>query len=80
MPKGDLPDIILLDLEMPVMNGFEFIKQLMTLDLPPAGNTRIIVVSSSALPKDLEQAKSIGITHYLTKPIVESQLKTMIYS
>jgi CheY-like chemotaxis protein len=69
-----LPDIILLDLNMPIMDGFGFIEAFKKLDANGDAQVKIIVVTSSQNPDDIERVKGFGITEYLTKPISEKDL------
>lgn len=73
-----IPDIILLDLNMPIMDGFSFIEAFKNLSLPNKERIKIIIVTSSADPNDIEKAKHMGIVHYLTKPISEDKLKLVL--
>lgn len=61
------PDLVLLDLEMPEMNGIQCCQELRSLtknDLSP-----ILIMSASTHPEAMEQAFAAGATDYLTKPI-----------
>jgi CheY-like chemotaxis protein len=69
-----LPDIILLDLNMPIMDGFGFIEAFKKLDVNGNSQVKIIVVTSSQDPADIERVKAFGISEYLTKPISERDL------
>src|SRR5687768_13283485 len=69
-----LPDIILLDLNMPIMDGFRFLKAFKHLDLPKKDKVKIIIVTSSMHPEDIQRARDYGITSYLTKPLREEGL------
>ena len=60
-------DLILLDLNMPKMNGFEFLKQLRTD--PNLKYIPTVVLTTSINSSDLKQAYSIGIAGYLVKPL-----------
>ena len=60
-------DLILLDLNMPKMNGFEFLKQLRTD--PNLKYIQTVVLTTSINRSDLKQAYSIGIAGYLVKPL-----------
>ena len=60
-------DLILLDLNMPKMNGFEFLKQLRAhTDLK---HLPTVVLTTSINRSDLKQAYSIGVAGYLVKPL-----------
>jgi len=60
-------DLILLDLNMPKMNGFEFLKQLRTD--PNLKYIPTVVLTTSINRSDLKQSYSIGIAGYLVKPL-----------
>ena len=66
-----LPDIILLDLNMPIMTGFAFIDKFQELELPGKENVIIVVVTSSNSASDLRAIKEKGINLYLLKPLTE---------
>jgi len=64
-------DIILMDLMMPEMNGFEatkYIRNSMNSKIP------IIALTADVTTVDLEKCKAVGLNDYIAKPIDESQL------
>src|SRR5688500_11273587 len=65
MSTAALPDVILLDLNMPVMDGFTFLEAFKKIKLPRKEQVNIIIVTSSDNPRDMARAKQMGITHYL---------------
>ena len=73
-----LPEIIFLDLNMPLMDGFQFLEGFRKLSLPGIGNVKVIIVTSSDNPKDIQRARSLGIDHYLTKPVSEDDLHEIL--
>lgn len=75
-----LPDLILLDLKMPVMDGFQFIELFNKLDIPDKEKVKIIIVTTSVDPNDVMRAKELGIEHFLSKPITEKDIKTFFLS
>ncbi|WP_178377062.1 response regulator [Chryseolinea serpens] len=70
-----LPDIILLDLNMPIMDGFGFLDAFRSLNIPGKDLVKIIIVSSSVNPRDMDRAKRSGSSHYLSKPVTEQSLR-----
>lgn len=76
--EDDAPDVILLDLNMPIMNGFEFLQAFQNLELDNKEQMLIIVATSSYNPTDIERAKSLGIKHYVTKPISAENIRSII--
>lgn len=67
--KDALPDVILLDLTMPGMDGFEFLANLEKLRIPEADKMKIIIVTSSADPRDKARLTRFKIENYLQKPV-----------
>jgi len=70
-----LPDVILLDLNMPIMDGFSFLQAFQSLNLTSKDTVKIIVVTSSQDPEDMERAKKLGVAEYLVKPLQEKKLR-----
>ncbi len=68
--QEQLPDIIFLDLNMPVMDGWEFLKEYAYWKTLFKKDTRIYVVSSSISPSDVERARNFDIiVDFLVKPM-----------
>ena len=63
--KSEKPDIILLDLRMPVMDGIEFLKKLKPKDQLPGA--KIIVFSNYDDQREIDEAFSLGAMHYMLK-------------
>jgi CheY-like chemotaxis protein len=66
------PDLILMDLRMPVMDGYEATRQI--LQSEKGNKTPIIAVTANAFDKDMEETKLIGMKDYILKPFRESEL------
>jgi len=74
--KIPFPEIILLDINMPVMNGWEFMEKFSEIDKSLRKDTKIYMVSSSIDPEDIEKANKLKeIEEYIIKPI---DLNTLI--
>lgn len=70
--KDVLPDVIFLDLNMPYMDGWDFLDEYMALK--PAKKITIYVVSSSILDSDRDRAKTYSeVSDYLIKPVEKEQ-------
>jgi two-component system cell cycle response regulator len=67
MARERMPDLILLDLQMPVMGGFAVIKELRKT--PELSKLKVIAVTSFAMKGDREKALEAGFDEYVTKPI-----------
>jgi len=63
-----LPDIIIMDLHMPVMDGFEFLDRYAELDFAGKAKIEIVVFTSSSSPSDRQKVMDRGVTNYLNKP------------
>lgn len=74
--ETDLPDLILLDIMMPVMDGLEVCKILSdnkkTRDIP------IILVSAKIQDEDVEKGLDLGAVDYIKKPVSETELKARV--
>ncbi|WP_415370922.1 response regulator [Patiriisocius sp. Uisw_047] len=68
--RDTLPEIILLDLSMPVMDGWEFLEEYILLSPKLDRKITIYIVSSSISPFDIAKAKSISfVTDFIIKPV-----------
>lgn len=75
----DLPDVIFLDINMPIMDGFQFMEEYVKLKPRIGKQITVYMVSSSTDPKDIDRAKSISeISDYLIKPIQPDQLNEIV--
>ena len=74
-----LPDIIFLDLSMPIMDGWEFLEEYLLLDPAIRQNITLYICSSSISPHDIERAKTIGaVADFIIKPISKETFIEMI--
>ncbi len=74
------PDVVFLDLNMPIMDGFEFLQAFANLDFVGKDGIRIIVVSSSINPEDIKRAKALGAVHFVSKPLTKENLEAVLSS
>ena len=64
------PDVVALDLSMPVLDGFEAAAQLEQLDDPPA----VLILTGSNAPEDVDRARRAGAKGYITKDRIAASL------
>ncbi len=75
----DFPQIILLDLNMPIMDGWQFLDEI--VKIPTSKKVTIYIVSSSIDPMDLKKAKQYSVvTNYLIKPMTIANLEKVVNS
>jgi signal transduction histidine kinase/ActR/RegA family two-component response regulator len=70
-------DLVLMDCQMPVMDGFDATLAIRALD-PPACDVPIIAMTAHAMRGDRERCLSVGMDDYLTKPIRREHLLEML--
>jgi two-component system cell cycle response regulator DivK len=74
--KSDRPDIILMDIQMPIIDGYEAARQIKAD--PNLTSIPIVAVSSFAMKGDEEKARAAGCDEYVTKPYSPIQLLRMV--
>lgn len=76
---SELPDVIFLDIDMPVMDGFQFMEEYAKIEHKIEKHITIYMVSSSLDPVDIAKAHKISaISDYMVKPVGSVRLKTII--
>lgn len=77
--RKELPQIILLDLNMPVMDGWEFVEEYRKIDLEIRKNIRLYMVSSSVYEEDIQRAKLYPeIIEFISKPLKSQSLQRLV--
>ncbi len=74
--ESERPDIILLDINLPEMSGYEVVQKLRAN--PATAAIPVVAVTANAMPEDVEKAVQAGFDRYLTKPIRVSELCMVI--
>ena len=77
--KLEIPDLILLDINMPQLDGWQFIEKLRTFEKSLLSKTAIYIVSSSIAYSDKERAERYEeILGFLSKPVTVKDLKRIV--
>lgn len=77
--NNQLPDIILLDINMPVIDGWQFLEQIE--QLPHKDKLNVFIMSSSIDANDIEKSKSFStVKDFISKPINNDKLNKLIES
>ena len=75
-PHLSKPQLIFLDLNMPVMSGWEFLDSFSTPEYSEFNNTKVIILSSTIDPEDLEKSNKYPmVIDFLSKPISKEMLE-----
>ena len=67
-------DLVLMDVQMPVMNGYEATEQIRSLDDPALAGITILAMTANAFDEDRKKALAYGMDGFLSKPIVIEEL------
>ena len=70
--------VILMDIRMPVMNGYEATEAIRHLPRPDAAAIPIIAMTADAFEEDIRRAKEIGMNGYLTKPVNPTRMFSLL--
>ncbi len=79
--KELLPDIIFLDLSMPIMDGWEFLEEYILLEPNIGKKIKLFIFTSSISPHDIERAKNISVvSDFIIKPLLKEKYIEMLRS
>ncbi len=70
--RAERPDVVLMDLNMPLMDGYEATRRIK--ELPGGGDTPVIAVSGSVYEESRRMAREAGVVEFLTKPFCEKNV------
>ncbi|MDE5718325.1 MAG: response regulator, partial [Lachnospiraceae bacterium] len=71
-------DLILMDLQMPVMNGYEATTALRAMEREDARKVPIVAMTANAFLEDIQQSKACGMNEHMSKPLDVDQLQRML--
>lgn len=74
--KEVLPDVIFLDIDMPLMDGFQFLDEFEKLSTATKKMSKIVMLTSSINPQDFDRSKKYGnVKLYLNKPLSNESIQ-----
>lgn len=74
-----LPELVFLDIDMPIMDGFQFIDEFEKLSEETKSYCKIVMLTSSLDPKDIAKSKKNKyVLKYMNKPLTQESLKKFI--
>lgn len=74
--KEVLPDVIFLDIDMPLMDGFQFLDEFEKLSSATKKMSKIVMLTSSINPQDFDRSKKYGnVKLYLNKPLSHESIQ-----
>ena len=75
--EGDF-DLIFMDIQMPVMNGYEATAAIRTSNIPAARSVPIVAMTDNAFAEDVQLARSAGMNEHISKPLDMTRLRDVM--
>lgn len=72
--KNETPDLVFLDLTMPVMDGFEALEKIININ----NNAKVIVISADIQKGSMEKVSSLGALGFIKKPVNIDSMKEVL--
>ena len=78
IPAQVQPDVIFLDIDMPLMDGFQFLDEFEKLSTKTKDKCKIVMLTSSINPQDVSKSKKYSyVKQYINKPLSQSSLEKL---
>jgi CheY-like chemotaxis protein len=75
--KDFLPDLVLLDLQMPARNGYDVLKEMRKDDR--LASVPVVAITANAMPEDREKVAAAGFNGYIAKPVALARLREEVH-
>ena len=73
-----LPDLIFLDIDMPLMDGFQFLDEFENLEADTKSKCSVVMLTSSISPSDVNKSKNYEyVKKYINKPLTQENLEKL---
>ena len=78
-PENPIPDLVLLDINMPIMNGWDFLDAYQNLSIPHKDKIMVVMLTTSISLSEEEKAKNMKVIQdFRRKPLTTTMLKELI--
>lgn len=74
----DYPALILVDIHMPVMDGFDFLEGYRQRQYHEKFDALVVMLTTSTNPRDLDRIEAAGFARYLPKPLAEEHILALV--
>jgi CheY-like chemotaxis protein len=75
---GDYPELILVDIHMPVMDGFDFLEGYRQRQYHEKYDALVVMLTTSTNPRDVDRILAAGFAEYLPKPLTEENILELV--